>query len=112
MTHLLRHLPAVKIITEIAINRSCMMDDSKAIDDFSICRYSNPLVIGVLQAFIVKHMDESGFTDFRDVKIPVSFNCNVKGVTAVAEIAVDGTALKLLIIVPRRRSKQTSFPIQ
>jgi hypothetical protein len=113
MAHILRRVPDVKMITGIPLDRSRVMADPHAIDAF----YENirPLIDGVPRAFIV-NIDESGFADYPDSRretvvvpsdypndtIPLPFDRNTKRATMVAAIAADGSALKPLIIVPRK----------
>jgi hypothetical protein len=60
MAHIIRNMPAVKMITGIPMDKDRVMANPKAIDDFYL--NISTLIKGILRSFIV-NMDGSGFSD-------------------------------------------------
>jgi hypothetical protein len=113
MGHIVKQMPTVKLVEGIPMDRSRLMGDPQAIDDFDA--NIRTLIIDVPRAFVF-NMDESGFADYPDARretvvvpadyqgheIPIPFDRSTKRATLVAAIAANGAALKPLIVVPRK----------
>jgi hypothetical protein len=116
MGHIVKQMPTVKLVECIPMDRSRVMADPQAIDDF----YANirTLIIDVPRAFVF-NMDESGFADYPDARretvvvpadyqgheIRIPFDRSTKRATLVAAIAANCAALKPVIVVPRNTSE-------